>query len=305
MERLQWLSERDAVSRLLAMTPADALIDRLSLEDRLELIDAQLKQLSPPGPEPARVRLTFNGRPVVGCHGILAEFGVKAVQAFTDAVAAVAASLTAPLAAMGRIPNREAHQMLITGTAVGSFGFELEELPSAQVDWIETSAVSRALNHAQELLRGTTAPDDDLLADTAAELDQRAIDKVRHFVSVLRDHDATCALELGNSVFRFRDSAEVQSSLDRLSRENLQEEVVEIHGRFEGLLPRRRTFEFRRTDNNEVLTGKLAAAIQQPERVNDHLGEPIVIRLTRTVVGRGRPRFVVHALPDSWFGEAT
>jgi hypothetical protein len=37
------------------------------------------------------------------------------------------ASLAAPLAAMGRIPNRDQHQLLITSTALGSFGFELDE----------------------------------------------------------------------------------------------------------------------------------------------------------------------------------
>jgi len=55
------------------------------------------------------------------------EFGVKAINAFADAVAAIGASQTTSLGTRGALPNREAYQLLITGTAVGSFGFELEE----------------------------------------------------------------------------------------------------------------------------------------------------------------------------------
>ena len=53
-----------------------------------------------PPPDSGRQSLTFNGLPVIGSHGIFADFGMKAVSSFTDAVATVAASLSAPLAAM-------------------------------------------------------------------------------------------------------------------------------------------------------------------------------------------------------------
>ncbi len=37
------------------------------------------------------------------------------------------AALNGSLSMTGPIPNREQHPLLITGTAIGSFGFELEE----------------------------------------------------------------------------------------------------------------------------------------------------------------------------------
>jgi hypothetical protein len=298
-QRDSLIAEHRFLAERLAELPGGASLTRRSAEARLRQVDELLGQL-PAGAPRASVRLTFRGQPVLGSEGILADFGMKAVSAFSEAVAAVAASLSAPLAAMGPIPNRDANQLLITGTAVGSFGFELQELPLNQADLVEPSAVGRALAHTQNLLLGTTASDDELLADTAAELDQRAIDKVRSFVAVLRDNDATCALQYGEHTFRFNELSEVQASFDRLGRDNLQEESIVLTGQFEGLLPRRRSFEFRRADNGEVLAGKLAAGIQRPELVNEHLNEQVTIQLVRTVVGRGPPRYVLSALPRDW-----
>lgn len=298
-QRDSLLAEHRFLEERLAKLPSGASLTRRSAEARLRQVD-ELLALWPASAPRASVRLTFRGQPVLGSEGILADFGMKAVNAFSEAVAAVAASLSAPLAAMGPIPNRDANQLLITGTAVGSFGFELQELPVNQADLVEPSAVGRALAHTQNLLLGTTASDDELLADTAAELDQRAIDKVRSFVAVLRDNDATCALQFGERTFRFNELAQVQASFDRLSRDNLQEESIVVSGQFEGILPRRRSFEFRRSDSGEVLTGKLAAGIQRPDIVNEHLYEQVSIQLVRTVVGRGRPRFVLSALPSEW-----
>lgn len=302
-ERDSLIAEQNFLTARLGELPAAARLTRRSAEARLRDVAARLAQL-PELPPRASARLTFRGRPVVGSEGIVADFGMKAVSAFSEAVAAVAASLSAPLAAMGPIPNRDANQLLITGTAVGSFGFELQELPLQQADLLEPSAVARALTQTQNLLRGTTAPDDELLADTAAELDQRAIDKVRSFVAVLRDHEATCALQLGEQVFRFDELAQVQTSLDRLSHDNLQEDSIVVDGEFQGLLPRRKSFEFLRADTGDVLTGRLAAAIERPEAVNAHLYQRVTVQLTRTVVGRGRPRYVLAALPAAWASAA-
>jgi hypothetical protein len=299
-ERDNLIAEQVFLTERLAQLPSAARLMRRSAEARLQQVSELLAQMPAVVIPRASVKLTFRGRPVLGSEGILADFGMKAVSAFSDAVAAVAASLSAPLAAMGPIPNRDANQLLITGTAVGSFGFELQELPPQQANLLEPSAVGRALAHTQDLLLGTMAPDDELLADTAAELDQRAIDKVRSFIAVLRDYEATCALQFGNRAFRFNELAQVQASLDRLSRDNLHEVSVVVEGHFEGLLPRRKSFEFRRADTGEVLTGKVAASITNPEIVNAHLNEQVSVQLTETVVGRGRPRYVLAALPAAW-----
>ena len=96
----------------------------MSLESRLESAKAALATL--PYHLATKARLTFRGKPVFGSHGIAADFGGKAADAFSDAFAAVAAGLKEGLRYMGPIPNRDKNQLLITGTAIGSFGFEFE-----------------------------------------------------------------------------------------------------------------------------------------------------------------------------------
>ncbi len=141
------------------------------------------------GRSPARARLTFNGLPVIGSHSIFADFGMKAVSSFTDAVATVAASLSAPLAAMGPIPNRDQNQLLITNTAVGSFGFELEEY-RAQELLDDESAVAVALDLTQSLLQATLGQDDELA-----------------------DNEAICTLQYGDKAMRFVDPGQVRRNI--------------------------------------------------------------------------------------------
>ncbi len=202
------LAERSTVERLLADMPDENVLERSGLEARLDELKLELASVTPPRREPARARLTFRGRPVVGQHGVFAEFGTKATSAFTDAVAKVAAALSRPLAAMGPIPKRDEHQMLITSTAIGSFGFELEEHRPGQLDFGDETVVVQALELTRELLKSTIGTDDEL-ADSAAATDPRAVAAVRAFLDLLATNEAVCTLEFKDTAFRFDDVGQV------------------------------------------------------------------------------------------------
>ena len=210
-DRLHLLAEQTFLRRDLAETPETARLTRMSIEARLRKVDAELAALPVDERAPARARLTFDGVPVIRSHGIFADFGMKAVSSFTEAVASIAASLTAPLAAMGPIPNRDQNQLLITSTAVGSFGFELEEYRAEQLALEDSSTVATALERTQALLQSTLG-DDEALADIASETDPRALDKVRTFLRVLADNSAVCALQYGGRGVRFTDVGQVSRS---------------------------------------------------------------------------------------------
>lgn len=301
-DALHLLGERGALQRMIADTPEEEVLDRGSLIARLEEVEYQIAQARIDEREPARARLTFKGRPVVDSHGIFADFGMKAINSFTEAVVAVAASLTAPLAAMGPIPNREQNQLLITSTALGSFDFELEEYRLGQLTLDDQSTVELALERTQNVLQGSTDPDDELLADSAAELDQRALDKVRAFINTLAENDATCTLQFRNRAFRFTDAGQVRRSLQRMSQDNLHEEEQILKGEFQGVLPKRRTFEFKLQETNEVIAGKIGPAIATADEFNAHLYRTVSVRLMVTRVGSGRPRYLLLETPD-WTAE--
>lgn len=292
------LSERSALQRMIQQTPVDDVLDLGSLTARLEEVEHCIAQAGDLPRKLAAARLTFNGRPVIGSHGVFADFGARAIGAFSEAVTAVAASLAGGLAAKGPIPNREQHQLLITNTALGSFGFELEAHRPAGVAVDEQTALEQALARTRDLLQGTVEADDELLADAAADLDRRALDKVRAFIGTLEESEAVCTFQYQNQVFRFTDLGQVRRSLQRISRDNLREEEQAMRGQFQGFLPRRRTFEFRVAASGQVIVGKVAAAVGDVDQINRHLHEDAESRVMVTRVGNGRPRYLLLELPE-------
>ena len=208
------LAERTTVYRLLAETSPDDVLERSGLEARLEKLEHELASTEPPSREPARVRLTFRGRPVVGSYGVFAEFGTAATSAFADMVAKVAVSLSGPLSAMGPVPKREANQLLITSTAVGSFGFELEEYRDGQLPFTDDSPAAQALDFTQSLLQNMLGTDDEL-TDSVAATDPRALASVRSFFKVLADNEAVCTVECRGRTVRYSDVGQVRQTLAR------------------------------------------------------------------------------------------
>jgi hypothetical protein len=293
------LAERGQLQRLLADVPSEDVLDRMSFEGRLVTIEKQLAEAPKVFQRiPARTRLTFRGKPVVGSHGIFAEFGATALSKFSDAVATVAASLGTTLSATGPIPNRDQNQLLVTSTALGSFGFELEEYLSDQMELVEgPSVLEQALEQTQLLLQGTLGSDDEL-ADSVSGTDPRALSSVRAFLDTLANAEATCSVEYRERVVRFSDVGQVRRSLDRLNKDNLHEEEQLFEGNFQGVLPKRRTFEFKMKDQNEVIVGKVSPSIPDADVLNGLLQQLVRVKMMVTQVGTGRPRFVLIDQPE-------
>lgn len=293
---IQLQAESAALRRMISETPADDVIDLGSLQAQLESVEFELSSVANVR-MPAHAKITFSGRPVVGSHGILADFGMKAVNAFSEVVTAVAASMTAPLRAMGPIPNKDQNTLLITNTALGSFGFELEELPTQQLTFGEPSIMELAIERTQNVLSATTAQDDEDLAEFTSDLDQRAINKVRAFVHTLSENDALCALSFQSKIFRFTSSSQLLRTIERLSEGNIQEEEQILAGQFEGVLPKRRTFEFRMVGAPDVIIGKISNQLVEPQSINEHLKESCSITVAVKRVGNGRPRYLLLENP--------
>lgn len=289
-------AERNTLNRLLADIPGDNVLERSGLEARREEVDKQLSAAGTPKRGPAQVRLTFGGRPVVGQHGVFAQFGAQATNLFNEAVAKVAAALSGPLSSKGPIPKRDESQLLITSTAIGSFGFELEEHRPGLLDFGDDSSVGQALESTRRLLESTLGSDDDL-ADQAAGTDPRAIAAVREFLDCLAANEAVCTVTYRDQAARFADVGQVRRAVERLSRDNLREDEGTLHGEFQGVLPDGRRFEYRLSDSGEVIRGKIGPAIAEPDLINRHLHRPVTIKVLATQVGNGKPRYVLLEVP--------
>lgn len=297
-EYRQLQAERATLENLLNQLPASSVIERTSLEFRKKEVEEALASQQAPSRQPVQVRLTFRGKPIVGNHGIFADFGTAVVNAFTDAVAAIGASQYASLGSRGVLPNRADYQFLITSTALGSFGFELEEAPHDNMFFPELAPVESAIEQTKSILEATVGTDE-ILTDAISETDPRALEALRAFLKIMADQEAVFTLEFKDDVFRFSDVGQVRRSESRLSQDNIHEEEQEIVGHFQGVLPTRRTFEFLDDGTGEVISGKVSLAIEDAAVINNILNSPAKIKVHSKRVGTVRPRYVLLAYEET------
>lgn len=294
IKRSDWyLSEINEIQKILKDLPATHVIERLSFESRLKSARLGLEQ-ELANPQPLYATLIFRGKPVADSRGIAADFGGKAASAFTDAFAAVAAGLNESLHSMGPIPDRAKNQLLITGTAMGSFGFEFE-LPASGLP-SEQKRAEDAFEMIQAVFEASATGSDDDLGELVDTIHPRAVKKISEFLGLLSQHQAWCGVEFKNKIFRFQGLDQLTQSATRLGDENIKESSQVFRGQFVGVLPHSRTFEFQTLDK-EVIKGKIGGAIEDPGVMNaDWLGRDVTITLDVIQVGQGRERFTLNGL---------
>lgn len=295
-EYLALNSEIHELESILADLPSDDVIERKSFENRLSVVKAVLSNLAEFVPQ-KKAHLTFRGHPVFASHGIAADFGSKAAGAFADAFATVVASLNESLNYMGPVPDKEKNQLLITGIATGSFGFEFE-LPNQQADLFPGSdEAEKALEKLQSLLQLSAEGTDDEVAELIDEIHPRAIKKIAGFLGYLVQQNAWCGLEFKDKFFRFSDLGQLEIAAERLKEENIREADEEYVGEFEGVLPHSRTFEFRLADQPNIIKGKIDIAVEDADLINrEWLHKSVRLKLRVIQVGQGRPRFTLPNL---------
>jgi hypothetical protein len=297
-------SEVNELEMLLADMPVEDVLDRKSLESRLAKVKRRLAEI-PATPESPKVRLTFRGKPVQGIHGIAADFASKAAGTFAEAFTAVLASLTESLQSMGPIPQRDKRQLLITGTAIGSFGFEFAlpsptETSGGQLSLLpDDDKPGQAIEAMEKLLRHATDGTDDDVAGIVEEIQPRAVKTISKFLDLMVQEEAWCGLEFGNTSFRYTGHEQIKSAAARIKDDNIREYEESFQGEFQGVLPTARTFEFKSAVPEEILRGKVGRAIENPDVLNTNwLHKPINAKFTVIQVGAKRQRYTLKSLTD-------
>ena len=281
------------LDRLLSMTPASEVIDRMGLEYRRSQVQAELEANPPPPRWPASAHLSFNGKPVVDRQGIYADFAGVAMDAFAKAVTSLAASQQGPLGERGVIRNQEDYRLLVTGTSLGSFGFEIEEAQDQHTSYItDESPVGLAIGQAKGILESLVG-DEEMIAEAIADTDERALNDLRGFLKVMADSEAVCSLSFKNAAFRFRDVGQVRRGLASLEQDNLHEGDREMVGHFQGFLPQGRRAEFVERDAGEVLSCRVDRAMDNADAINGILAQPVHVKTHYRQVGTSRRRYVI------------
>ncbi len=294
-EHLALTSEIHELEMLLDSIPEANVIERMGLQSRLKSAKEALESLEQL-PAAPKAKLTFRGKPVLGSHGISADFGAKAASAFADAFSAITASLNEKLGEAGPIPDKAKNQLLITGTAIGSFGFELE-LPKDRTLLPDSENTEEAIKRIEMLFRTAATGSDDEIAEIVDEVHPRAVKKVYEFLEILVQQHAWCALEYDDRSFRYADYDQLTYSSARLKDDNIREETESYRGEFIGVLPSSRTFEFKLSDQEGVLRGKIDSAIDDPDLLNrEWLHKPVTVSFNVVQVGNGKPRYTLIEL---------
>lgn len=289
-------SEIAELEGLLADMPEDMVIERMGLEARLEQAKALIADVTPPAP-PKRAYLTFRGKPVLGSHGVVSDFGGRAVAAISDLIALVAAG--SRLQESGPIPDGAQNRPFITGVAKGSFGFELE-LPEfesqMQHNRITENQVERALEKVQELLITASSQEfANKLSDLADEMHPRAIRKVAELLDIIANNGAWFTLRFGEVECRFDSEAQVKETARRLRHDvHEREESIQAYDIY--VLPEVRLFELTRVDDDAIIRGKIGRQIADASELVQYLDKPVVASVTSIRVGQGKPRYTLTSV---------
>ena len=291
---------------MLSEMPTRRVIERIGLQHRLETARTELQHLPLDG---KRLGLTFRGEPVEGSRSIVALFAGRALTAFSDAVATVAASLEHHLNGTGPLPGDNSERCLrVIGPALGSFGFEMEvpapPLPKQTSVFLDdepaASPMETAVDLTMELIDAAQGHDEEVLSDVVALVHPRAAGKVREFVETVVSGKATFSLRFNERRTALLDAQAGRRVLDALSANNVSEEEITRVGRL-WVLPTKRTFEME-IEGDGILYGRVSRWLRGIENFQ---GPEVTATLQVLTLGAAAPRYTLLGLmptklpPDS------
>jgi hypothetical protein len=289
-----------SVEALLGAVPEGDILGRRSLTARRDILAHELATLPAQAQPSAHAAVYFGGAPVVGSRGIDATFASKALANYEDFVTKIWAQRQhGNLPASGPVRDRHEARLHITGVVRGSFGFELAELEGS------TSFEGAPLRDAVDLATRAiiaAGESDDALADAAEDLDSRAFAALREFFTVLKKGGASVRV-VTDDLDRSFDVSAVLAATERTQGTLTEQQDVPVPGEFLGVLPERRTFEFRR-DDGTVLRGRVSEEMPLADlrQLNPSWATRRCIAHLRVVTltsrARSRQRYILRRLAD-------
>jgi len=246
-----------AVSELLnSRTAEEDPVGHLQFSRRVEALAQKLRELEAAPATGVEIGLFFGGRPVAGSHGILADFGARAVSEFQNIVSSTSAAAAAEgaLGARGPVPQRDRTHLLLTDVARGSFGFILQAEEQQLVD----NPMREVVTRAADLVFRVATPDQEAFEGIADQVDARVLGSLRSFFKILDDAGATLRVVEDEREFTLQ-RGDVSLARERTENASLEESVQLVEGTLY-VLPAARRFELHPLDGNPVIRGTITAA---------------------------------------------
>lgn len=253
---------RGEIASLRAMLERTAARDKLgslSLRQRLQTLEKQLASIEGEVRNVANVALVFDGGSVRGSSSIDADFAGRALQEYQELITKqMATAELGGLAQRGPLPTEHQRRarLNITDLVHGSFGFVLEEDNSEQYQIFE-SATMVAVTHVTDMLEGVSSVDSNWFDERLPEIDVRVFQTLKRFVSLLHKSESTLKVAEENREIKL-DSSSVLRAYERVSQTEIDEIDETVPGELLGLAPIQRRFDFRKNDNNEIISGTVS-----------------------------------------------
>lgn len=233
----------------------DDPVGEYQIEKRKSGIEAELKTLAETQEKKASVALFFGGKPVLGSKGISAEFAGHMLESFQELVSrAFASTELGTLGERGRIPKRQATDLMVTQLARGSFGFVLDEL-SDQAE-LETTALKAMVEEVVTVVEKMASSNEIDFEEVVEQLDPRMLITLKDFFVTLDGAQAT--LRLVDDIADISlDQLAVHRARLRTEATSIDEADVLIEGVLVGFLPEHRKFEMQ-VGNASTLYGSVS-----------------------------------------------
>jgi hypothetical protein len=276
----------DAVRQMLARS--ESAIERVNLADRIEEWEEELAGAERNARTLAEAAVLFDGAPVKASVGIDAAFGGQSVRGFQEMVTTVAADMSpGGVGERGRLAAG-VPRLLITDVDMGSFGFQLAEVPDQEPP-AGPSPLKDALDAATRLLKAA-GDSDDAFAQELAERPPRVLKKLKDFLEVVDDAGATLRVDTGRVAVRLDTVEHVRAARERAGSTQVEEVSEAKTGVLQGLMQERARFELR-LDDRTVLSGRIDPSID-PATLAGLYNQPVDASLRRLTLSHGGRRRV-------------
>lgn len=297
-QKVRLESEVGELRRMLkAISPAEweeHLIDRMSLEDRLEEVERELEALGA-GAEPFCLDLTFRGVPVEGNRSIAAGFAGRATELFSKAgLALYAGSVNPELKTMGPVPGKAELAPRIVGTVRGSFGFEFE-FPrvegSGTPGLLEGEEAPDPTAALVALVDAASRGQEGEVADALSWVHERAAQELSVFAAYVAKQEATFGVSTAARRAEVPTVEATRRMGELLGRETSESEET-LEGVLSGVLPRSRRFELEQLEGGRVIAGRIDQALGSGKEIaRTWQGHTVRIR-ARVIQVRSARRYV-------------
>lgn len=256
----------------------DDPVGSMQFEQRLEEIKELMKRLRTAHAPMASVALFFAGKPVVGSVGIESDFAGRALRDYQELISkAFARSQLGRMGERGQVPLKQNATLMVTGLALGSFGFVLNEL-SDQTEIADTS-LKESVAATSALLENVSAVNETSFEQAAEALDSRTLTALQKFFNDLDTEGATVRIVEDDRELKLDESAIHRARL-RTEATEIEESPVEVEGILKGFMPDHRRFELQTLEGQTYSGSIKQEAAEQIQHIVDS-GRPILGKLCK------------------------